>query len=1549
MIPQGSPRVSLEGFTIVRTARDSEEGRAPRVHLQLSKRDYPMEGIDPFSPLRLPEHVEVRLRDIDSSLIDNASGTFDVDLTPGTHRFPLAGRHHFVVEVGEGTVARTSVEVGPPPESPGSSGLLARMLGPGPDDATSREHRRVVRSMDLTFDPPLLLPNLIPTLLEVQELFRDRGLASWFTAPVAERASRANVSESIRPLQDTLAIVASSANRLGFVLLQHVRGEPVYRSRTGRWELRLSFSGHVQLAGGVPLIPFHDVVLPSFLLPIPYASLDDLLSDAPLASADLRADRVRIDEALDGVRAIFGAFEGRVYCRAEIPKLLVQAEAVDRTDMQVTVTMPDEMTIEGRIGGKRQGDTLIVDAEDLTVGFPEACMHVGVRGLIEDLGPEQGPWTSRLRAHLENTVAPGSVIPQVEVEVSTEHPFAHGTSKLGLTIREIRIEGGAGGMSFAGPTIDLWPMTRRVEFSADVRTRHDVVVQEVGLRSELQVPSGHVNGMLELGADGLWHLGIDADAGFDARVIKQVPGIPELSLDPGDLVADVCGRIRIELNTNANFSLTNAFDIELSHGKLKASFEEASVAVQDRRIAFAPGTQLELRSREASVSASGFGALRFDVGWDMHGEPCLLHAGERSASLLAPDLRSGELTVHIGPEGRLSFSGERQGLYGIRYFNTLLNPAADPEHMAELLRSEEAMAHVLSALELLSPELADQMSLVRDLALGVRTISDRAGVRELRHFIPRTSMARFMSLLLAGDESLVDRISTQVQNVTEARGIDVVEVKNLFRQHLDEFDVDYEIGGMVRWLDVLTRPIDPQPPSPKVEAEPLALDPRFADEVAGLPSAGEIYRRVESGDVTGAFAADLCRLAPSLTTEQVAYLVKRSGPAWGANRVKWLRFVLAVKRRVDRIANAYGGVEYAFQGIVISTFLGEALANLSDPGLATDDAWEDRSKWPPACALGPEQVAVLLKAGLALDRQNRQTQINNRMLIELLRARPPRFTLDVLAAIGQHNPRSLTGILFAFLEQEQDQMADPIDLPSLLEDKIGLPVPRQAQFMAGGSRARDSYWGALSELASAILDQADPSYAVKAHLQVQRHPVPSVYRPKPRHRELVAAAKDAIAVADSLGAKCNLGDRSLSGPVKKAEGAYRKAFDACAEVLRADRTAFQASWFRAFWIRNEEALKLLSVVRNYQGDVDRVRPWLHRVSGRRSFRSEQDLLCSVIAYLIHDPRDQQKLLADPLVRLLIDPLPGRYDFTIVSAMGVITEGEHGTELEDAFERLHAQRGVELIRAPTGTAMSLEENAKRIISSIEQVDGPYGLIGYSQGCANVFAAESYLRGGTPDQQKMLERLVCRNLLFGAFNGSAHGAYGSDKFQRAMVEGERFLKHYQVMFSSEAVASFLRIARAVVDSAVFVRVLGGVHSLTIDRAQELHRELQVVDHAPTSTIRGVTSEEDLPETLELTYYLLRHMTRGGEQDTQVLASDALGHSTRTDNATTRLLERCDMTSMRQRTHHWSPLKKETEFVTTERDRERCAYDSPKDRHVFPWVEVNARFGMIPRVDR
>lgn len=48
--------------------------------------------------------------------------------------------------------------------------------------------------------------------------------------------------------------------------------------------------------------------------------------------------------------------------------------------------------------------------------------------------------------------------------------------------------------------------------------------------------------------------------------------------------------------------------------------------------------------------------------------------------------------------------------------------------------------------------------------------------------------------------------------------------------------------------------------------------------------------------------------------------------------------------------------------------------------------------------------------------------------------------------------------------------------------------------------------------------------------------------------------------------------------------------------------------------------------------------------------------------------------------------------------------------------------------------------------------------------------------------------------------------------------------------------------------------------------------------------------------------------------------------------------------QKTHHWSPLNEEVKFVSTQKDSEFGIFLCAKDRHVFPWVDVNVRFGFI-----
>lgn len=131
---------------------------------------------------------------------------------------------------------------------------------------------------------------------------------------------------------------------------------------------------------------------------------------------------------------------------------------------------------------------------------------------------------------------------------------------------------------------------------------------------------------------------------------------------------------------------------------------------------------------------------------------------------------------------------------------------------------------------------------------------------------------------------------------------------------------------------------------------------------------------------------------------------------------------------------------------------------------------------------------------------------------------------------------------------------------------------------------------------------------------------------------------------------------------------------------------------------------------------------------------EQLLIDAIIDAIFYYDADRERIRKDPLVRLLIPNPPGNYHFAIVTAMGVITEGKKGLELEPAFRRLKAKRDVTVIRADTGTARSLDYNAAKIEDAIGcaiELKRPYGLLGYSQGCANALQTESLLLSGMSD--------------------------------------------------------------------------------------------------------------------------------------------------------------------------------------------------------------------------
>lgn len=554
--------------------------------------------------------------------------------------------------------------------------------------------------------------------------------------------------------------------------------------------------------------------------------------------------------------------------------------------------------------------------------------------------------------------------------------------------------------------------------------------------------------------------------------------------------------------------------------------------------------------------------------------------------------------------------------------------------------------------------------------------------------------------------------------------------------------------------------------------------------------------------------------------------------------------------------------------------------------------------------LGPQDVAILLQAGLTSSMKGSTVvQLNQRMLLDLMASQPRIFAIAVLAEIGTPggagNLRGLTSALMALLDLDQSSFTEfhRLDMHELLESWLpGLTIPRRDDYLAGGRWASQSYYTAIYGVAQNILEDAEVYIAFKGHVQRVRHntenddvPTATELEPAIFHElsniesrdtededstELninevpytdtsklsmaISNAKSKIEEADNEASKLLDSLKRKETDTKKSDSCasatklYHDAFAACREVLQFDKLSFHVYWFKNFYRRNYDALMVKSIYDNIINDVDDVREWLGRLRKAQprtddeskpffslpvSFNDhqsessgdeknnnlffhdpdqlhEQEIVEEIINLIFFDEHERKSIRDDPLVRLLISNPPGNYDFTIVSAMGVITEGKMGLELDSALARLKEQRNVDVIRADTGTARSFEYNASKIEDAIDiavQMEKPYGLLGYSQGCANGLFCESLLRSGTPSQQSRLtspnSSLVCRQLLFSAANGSMHGPAMEEKIHRLIVMCEQFFKYQQGYCSRAFTSIVLDSLTNMMDSAAFQKFAAG----------------------------------------------------------------------------------------------------------------------------------------------
>jgi hypothetical protein len=1516
---------------------------ATRVRVQLTSTGL---GPHPFSPLDLPGAFDVELPRVDPDLLRSLHAALTVTLRQGHYPLPLTRALILPVEVPRECTATGKI-------------TASRRTVDGADETC-------IDSLDLVFAQPLILRDILHVLAQLSDLAEDDQVADWLAqvrqlvqpAPSSRRARLLRgVKRLVRANPQAQELLRAGEAQLAHVTLSKVHASPVFRQ--GTWQLDLRFSGHFHVFGRIP-VPFHGVHLPRVILPWPYASLRRLMSDQPLASATLHAERVPVVELATIASEALAELDCDLELSADMPEVEVRATLPSRATLLAEVPTVGTVRMQGKVHSQVTADRAEVSVEDLRVELAhgQLLMRGGVvlQALRRDgasdpsvagicaLAAADGVWPAdQLLVQVHAELQDGSRVDQLEVHATTSHPMLRGTARLGLGLRDLSLAGRL--------AAELAPETRSgrtthvdLQLGGSYTLLPDSVLDDGTTRVTLDHLHGRLDGQVQTEGPGAHLLTVQGEAALALHAATTVSALPELDLEDGQALTQLVGRATFHARLGTRELEDGLTALDFDGSRVRLVLDEGTVTLQDRAATLPPGSVLEIELPEGRLSTSGLGHSRWGVRWDLQGQSPVLRGRGHTVEPLVPDLRQGDLTVHLSQGGGLSITGEEHGLYDARYFNALLNPDQELDRWRALLSDDEALDHIVDTARVFSDDLADLATRARTLARRAERAAEAEGIHKPADAIPAPVIARMLSRMLVESTALADRLLPLVLRVVAGEGLDLAATRQIVDEIFPDHDLAFELDRVLRWLDRVLSPTEPIPPRRVQHLLSLAEEPAYVERFAALPSASELYRTVrDQAPLPPSFSHRVARVAPYLGLHQLTWLLDQGREDWRPQDLTRLRRVAALKERVALLAESYGGPAFAPQAAAVSLFLGSTVHHAPEGELQPIEGEPPGLLADPDALLGPAEVAGLLRVGLAAVVKTPAVQLNQRLLLDLVLSQSGEFLRQVLYELSDGIPRVLTGMLMSLLDSEQGALRDPLDLVEVLSARLGVELPRRTDFMAGGRWASQPYYAALDTKAQWILAESEPYPALLAWLQTDRRGVPAPLPDEAVHADLIAQAQAAITHADALGHACTF-TSAEPGRRQRAREAYEAAFAACRAVIAAEPRAFRWPWLKAFWHRNYEALVVLSVVRNVTDDVDRVRPWLQIRTGRAVPRSEQRLVQAVIDALYLEEDDRTALKADPLVRLLLDPPEGHYDFTVISCMGVITDGEKGRELEDAYKRLTAQRGVRVLRANTASARSLEYNATRVEAAIRQATTPWGYIGYSQGCANGLRAETLLMGGTPDQQALLDGLVCRHFLFNAFNGTAHGTAGDLKLLRAMVDAETFLSYYQAVFSGPAIEAALKVLRMALDAPLFVRTLGGVDSLSYDGAAHALREVQVRDDVPSTTVRGVVREEIRPEALDLLSNLLTRQIESDQHDTQVMVDEAVGHPVHVRNPATDLMRSCDMGSRAQITHHWSPLLKATEMVTTARDRARGIYDFPKDRHVFPWVEVNARFGVI-----
>lgn len=309
---------------------------------------------------------------------------------------------------------------------------------------------------------------------------------------------------------------------------------------------------------------------------------------------------------------------------------------------------------------------------------------------------------------------------------------------------------------------------------------------------------------------------------------------------------------------------------------------------------------------------------------------------KEQASLLVAPLRQGRFSLNVSSVGGINITKaatsreDKEGLYDWKFFNALVSPDSDSAgRILDVLDDKRTMEKLLQVAKLVNEDLYKILRYIIRQVWRAKEIFDSEGITEPGDFLPMHKMARLFSLLIAGDLNQVDNVFPIIEKVVKGDGLDIVMVKELLREHVEDYD-DWapELDRAVRWAAVAFGPMTNLQPTVEEVVVPLAELPQYKSQFHDIPSASELYERLLDKPqlpLDPEFSNLVSRVAPYLSFRQIEFFLEaRAASDWQPSDLRRIRYVYSIKRKVLEIAESYGGLSFLPQSFLVSVFLGEA-------------------------------------------------------------------------------------------------------------------------------------------------------------------------------------------------------------------------------------------------------------------------------------------------------------------------------------------------------------------------------------------------------------------------------------------------------------------------------------------------------------------------------------------------------------------------------------------------------------------------------------------------